>query len=106
MVRRPPRTTRTYTLFPYTTIFRAPELGRAQALITETLKLEEVRFRTTLDRGMRLLEEEAARVPAGASLPGEIAFRLYDTFGFPLDLTQDVLRGQGKTVDQIGRAHV
>jgi len=79
-----------------------PELSRAEALITETLKLEEVRFRATLDRGMRLLDEEAERVAPGGALPGEVAFRLYDTFGFPLDLTQDVLRGQGKTVDQAG----
>ncbi|HET8726032.1 MAG TPA: alanine--tRNA ligase [Alphaproteobacteria bacterium] len=77
-----------------------PELTRAGALITETLKLEETRFRATLDRGIRLLEDETARVPAGGALPGEVAFKLYDTYGFPLDLTQDVLRGQGKTVDQ------
>ncbi|MGP1396890.1 MAG: alanine--tRNA ligase [Inquilinaceae bacterium] len=78
------------------------ELGRAEALITETLKLEEDRFRATLDRGLRLLEEESAKVPSGGALPGEVAFRLYDTFGFPLDLTQDVLRGEGKSVDTAG----
>jgi alanyl-tRNA synthetase len=69
-----------------------PELGRAQALITETLKLEEDRFRTTLDRGLKLLDEELAKLPEGAALPGEAAFKLYDTYGFPLDLTQDALR--------------
>ena len=76
-----------------------PELGRAEPLVTETLKLEEDRFQETLDRGLRLLEEEAERVPSGGALPGEVAFRLYDTFGFPIDLTQDVLRGHGKSVD-------
>jgi alanyl-tRNA synthetase len=79
-----------------------PELGRAEALIAETLKLEETRFKVTLDRGIRLLEEEGGRVAAGGRLPGEVAFKLYDTYGFPLDLTQDVLRGQGKTVDTAG----
>jgi alanyl-tRNA synthetase len=75
-----------------------PELLRAQPLITETLRLEETNFKQTLDRGLRLLEEETARLAAGALLPGEIAFRLYDTYGFPLDLTEDVLRGQGRRV--------
>lgn len=79
-----------------------PELGRAQALISETLKLEETRFKTTLDRGLKLLDEETARLPERGDLPGEVAFKLYDTYGFPLDLTQDVLRGQGRTVDQPG----
>ncbi|MFY9245915.1 MAG: alanine--tRNA ligase, partial [Roseicyclus sp.] len=73
-----------------------PELGRAQALITETLKLEEERFRTTLDRGLKLLEDELAQLPDGQALPGEAAFKLYDTFGFPLDLTQDALREKGR----------
>ena len=76
-----------------------PELIRAQALITETLKLEERRFKQTLVRGLRLLEEETARLGEGEGLPGAVAFRLYDTFGFPLDLTQDILRGQGRSVD-------
>jgi alanyl-tRNA synthetase len=76
-----------------------PELVRAQALITETLRLEESRFRMTLDRGLRLLDEEMARIPAGADLPGTTAFRLYDTYGFPLDLTQDALREKGRGVD-------
>ncbi|MDA0924039.1 MAG: alanine--tRNA ligase [Proteobacteria bacterium] len=79
-----------------------PELGRAQVLITETLKLEEERFRTTLDRGLKLLEDELAQLPDGADLPGEAAFKLYDTFGFPLDLTQDALREKGRAVDTSG----
>ncbi|MBF9060153.1 alanine--tRNA ligase [Rhodobacterales bacterium HKCCSP123] len=79
-----------------------PELGRAQALITETLKLEEERFRTTLDRGLKLLDEELATLPEGAALPGEAAFKLYDTYGFPLDLTQDALREKGRAVDTEG----
>ena len=79
-----------------------PELGRAEALITETLKLEESRFRRTLERGLRLLEDEVASLPATAALPGDIAFRLYDTYGFPLDLTQDALRAQGRGVDVDG----
>jgi alanyl-tRNA synthetase len=79
-----------------------PELSRAQALITETLELEENRFRRTLDRGLGLLEEELAQLPEGAALPGETAFKLYDTYGFPLDLTQDALREKGRSVDTRG----
>jgi alanyl-tRNA synthetase len=79
-----------------------PELGRAEALIAETLKLEEGRFAQTLDRGLKLLEEETAKLGAAEALAGEVAFKLYDTFGFPLDLTQDILRGQGRAVDQAG----
>ena len=79
-----------------------PELVRAEALISETLKLEETRFKQTLDRGLRLLEEETGRLGAGQALPGDVAFKLYDTYGFPLDLTQDVLRGQGRAVDIAG----
>src|SRR5690348_14005537 len=75
-----------------------PELLRAQPLIAETLRFEEGNFKQMLDRGLRLLEEETARLGRGAALPGEIAFRLYDTYGFPLDLTEDVLRGQGRAV--------
>src|SRR6516162_7449522 len=75
-----------------------PDLLRAQPLITETLRLEETNFKQTLDRGLRLLEEETAGLGAGEALPGELAFRLYDTYGFPLDLTEDVLRGQGRKV--------
>jgi alanyl-tRNA synthetase len=79
-----------------------PELTRAQALIEETLKLEETRFKQTLDRGLRLLDDELAKLPEGGALPGEAAFRLYDTYGFPLDLTQDALREKGRTVDAAG----
>jgi len=79
-----------------------PELGRAQALIEETLRLEETRFRQTLDRGLKLLDEELAALPEKADLPGRTAFKLYDTFGFPLDLTQDALREKGRTVDTDG----
>src|SRR5271165_2370385 len=78
------------------------ELVRAQPLITETLKLEETNFKQTLDRGLRLLEEETARLGPGQPFPGETAFRLYDTYGFPLDLTEDVLRGQGRKVQTQG----
>jgi alanyl-tRNA synthetase len=79
-----------------------PELGRAQPLIEETLRIEETRFKQTLDRGLRLLDEELDRLPAGAALPGDAAFKLYDTFGFPLDLTQDALRERGRAVDTDG----
>ncbi|MDF3607180.1 alanine--tRNA ligase [Paracoccus sp. DMF-8] len=79
-----------------------PELGRAQALIEETLKLEESRFRQTLDRGLRLLDDELSRLPDGADLPGAAAFKLYDTYGFPLDLTQDALREKGRAVEVAG----
>ncbi|ABD54904.1 alanine--tRNA ligase [Jannaschia sp. CCS1] len=78
------------------------ELGQAQALITETLKLEEERFRQTLDRGLKLLDDEVAKLPEDGNLPGAAAFKLYDTYGFPLDLTQDALREQGRTVDTDG----
>ncbi|MBU0723771.1 MAG: alanine--tRNA ligase [Alphaproteobacteria bacterium] len=76
-----------------------PELVRAQALIVETLKLEENRFKQMLERGLKLLEEETGRLGTGGKLSGDVAFKLYDTFGFPLDLTQDILRGQGGSVD-------
>ncbi|WP_316013210.1 alanine--tRNA ligase [Roseobacter sp. HKCCA0434] len=79
-----------------------PELGRAQPLIQETLLGEETKFRQTLDRGLRLLDDELARLPEGATLPGETAFRLYDTYGFPLDLTQDALREKKREVDTAG----
>lgn len=79
-----------------------PELARAQALISETLELEENRFKRTLDRGLGLLEEETEKLADGGELPGDVAFKLYDTFGFPLDLTQDALRGQGYSVDLDG----
>jgi alanyl-tRNA synthetase len=76
-----------------------PELVRAQALITETLKLEETRFRKTLERGLAILDEESKGLKSGDRLKGEIAFTLYDTYGFPLDLTQDALRPRGIAVD-------
>jgi alanyl-tRNA synthetase len=79
-----------------------PELGRAEPLICETLRLEESRFKAMLDRGLALLAEETQRLGSAATLPGEIAFRLYDTYGFPLDLTQDALREQGRSVDVAG----
>ena len=79
-----------------------PELGRAQALIEETLELEENRFRKTLDRGLHLLDEALEGLPEDADLPGETAFKLYDTYGFPLDLTQDALREKGRAVDTDG----
>jgi alanyl-tRNA synthetase len=76
-----------------------PELIRVEALISETLKLEETRFRRTLDRGLSLLEEESKGLKSGAKFSGETAFKLYDTYGFPLDLTQDALRPRGIEVD-------
>lgn len=79
-----------------------PELSRAQALIEETLRLEETKFKQTLDRGLKLLDEELGRLPEGAELPGGAAFKLYDTYGFPLDLTQDALREKGRAVDVAG----
>ncbi|MGE0766098.1 MAG: alanine--tRNA ligase [Hyphomicrobiaceae bacterium] len=79
-----------------------PELVRAQPLITETLKLEEVRFRKTLERGLGLLEDASNNLRKGDTLAGEVAFRLYDTYGFPLDLTQDALRSRGVGVDTAG----
>jgi len=79
-----------------------PELRRAQPLIEETLKLEETRFRQTLERGLKLLGEASEDLARGDSLPGDVAFKLYDTFGFPYDLTEDALRREGKTVDRQG----
>jgi alanyl-tRNA synthetase len=79
-----------------------PELVRAEALVTETLKLEETRFRATLVRGLAILEDETRPMEKGGVLSGETAFRLYDTFGFPLDLTQDALRARGLAVDVDG----
>ncbi len=80
------------------------ELQRAQPLITETLKLEETRFKQMLDRGLKLLDEESGKLAGNGTLPGDVAFKLYDTYGFPLDLTQDILRGQNKKVDGEGFA--
>ena len=72
-----------------------PELGRNEALMSETLKLEETRFRKTLKRGLKLLDDASADLGEGDKLDGETAFKLYDTYGFPLDLTQDALRRRG-----------
>ncbi|HEX6859931.1 MAG TPA: alanine--tRNA ligase [Caulobacteraceae bacterium] len=79
-----------------------PELRRAEPLIVETLRQEEERFRRTLGRGMALLEEATADLAQGGVVPGEVAFKLYDTYGFPLDLTQDAVRTMGLTVDTQG----
>ncbi len=79
-----------------------PELARAEPLIREVLEREETRFRQTLDKGLRLLDEETNGMGAGASLAGETAFKLYDTFGFPYDLTEDALRARGIGVDKAG----
>src|SRR5918998_307340 len=76
-----------------------PELVRAEPLITETLRLEETRFRKTLERGLSILDEETRSLSPGQNLSGETAFTLYDTYGFPLDLTQDALKSRGIGVD-------
>ena len=78
------------------------ELKRAEALMTETLLSEETRFRATLERGLRLLDDEIEGLPAQGQLSGEVAFKLYDTYGFPRDLTADILRGRELTLDQDG----
>ena len=80
------------------------ELERGQSLIEETLKLEETRFRETLERGLKLLDEEARHLKRGDTLPGEIAFKLYDTYGFPYDLTEDALKVRGIGIDAKGFA--
>ena len=79
-----------------------PELGRAQAAIESALEQEESRFQRTLGRGLALLDEASADMGEGDTLPGETAFKLYDTYGFPLDLTQDILRGRKMSVDEAG----
>ena len=79
-----------------------PELVRAQPLIEATLRQEETQFRKTLDRGLKLLDEETAGMAQGTTLAGETAFKLYDTYGFPYDLTEDALRAQGLQVDRKG----
>ena len=79
-----------------------PELVRGETLIADTLRLEETRFKAMLDRGLGLLAEETAMLAPGDKLAGSVAFKLYDTFGFPLDLTQDALREQGQSVDVDG----
>ncbi|HET7885318.1 MAG TPA: alanine--tRNA ligase [Bradyrhizobium sp.] len=77
-----------------------PELVRAEKLIEETLRLEETRFRKTLDRGLAILDEKSAALKKGDMFDGDTAFTLYDTYGFPLDLTQDALKSRGISVDQ------
>lgn len=79
-----------------------PELLRAEALITETLELEEARFKKLLDRGLSLLDAETDTLSEGDELAGEVAFKLYDTYGFPVDLTQDALKPKGIHVDMEG----
>ena len=79
-----------------------PELRRAESSIVEWLRLEETNFRRTLERGLKLLEDATSKLGSGEPLPGETAFKLYDTYGFPLDLTQDALRAEGRTVDEAG----
>ena len=79
-----------------------PELVRAESLIAETLRLEETRFRRTLERGLSILDAETRDLSEGGSLSGETAFTLYDTYGFPLDLTQDALKSRGIAVDTDG----
>jgi alanyl-tRNA synthetase len=78
-----------------------PELVRAETLIEETLRLEETRFRKTLDRGLAILDEKSAGLKKGDMFDGDTAFTLYDTYGFPLDLTQDALKSRGISVDQV-----
>ncbi|MEQ8411419.1 MAG: alanine--tRNA ligase [Erythrobacter sp.] len=79
-----------------------PELVRGQALIEEVLRREETQFRKTLEKGLRLLDEETADMVEGGELDGETAFKLYDTYGFPYDLTEDALRTRGLAVDRAG----
>ncbi len=79
-----------------------PELIRAQPLLEQVLAQEESRFRQTLANGLRLLDQATAQIPAGGTLPGETAFKLYDTYGFPYDLTEDALRARGLEVDRVG----
>ncbi|KIE04922.1 Alanine--tRNA ligase [Candidatus Jidaibacter acanthamoeba] len=79
-----------------------PELKRAETVITTTLNLEEVKFRETLDRGLKLLNSNIENLSMGEELRGEVAFKLYDTYGFPLDLTKDILRSKQIAVDEVG----
>ncbi|MEH6527144.1 MAG: alanine--tRNA ligase [Sneathiella sp.] len=79
-----------------------PELSRAQSLITETLKVEETKFKETLERGLKLLGDATDKLGDQEALPGDVAFKLYDTFGFPLDLTKDILKGQKRGLDEDG----
>ena len=79
-----------------------PELKRAEVFVSSILKQEEERFKVTLDRGPNLLEDETKTLPANSTLSGEVAFKLYDTYGFPLDLTQDILKKKNIAVDTAG----
>lgn len=79
-----------------------PEIRRGEKMVTEMLEMEEAKFKKTLDRGLKLLEEEKQSISSGGKLPGDVAFKLYDTYGFPLDLTQDALRADGLEVDVDG----
>ena len=79
-----------------------PDLSRVDKQITETIKADETRIVKTLDKGMRLLDDETSQLTKGDTLNGETAFKLYDTYGFPLDLTQDALKGKGIEVDVAG----
>jgi alanyl-tRNA synthetase len=79
-----------------------PEIRRAESMVSEMLKLEESRFKKTLDNGLKVLDEETARLPKGGKLSGEVAFKLYDTYGFPVDLTQDAMKAKGIAVDMDG----
>src|SRR5262249_45405085 len=79
-----------------------PELKAAEGLITKAVLAEDQSFRRTLDRGMRLLDDEFARLNKGATLPGETVFKLYDTYGFPADLTRVIAEEKGFTVDEAG----
>ena len=81
-----------------------PELERASSLITQTFELEEKNFKKTLDKGLAMLAEESAKLKDKGVLSGEVAFKLYDTYGFPMDLTEDILRSEDKTVDTDGFA--
>ena len=74
-----------------------PELVRAESLIKETLKMEEEKFLVLLDRGIKILNDEISKIDK--VLPGEVAFKLYDTYGFPLDLTEDILRNKSMSID-------
>ena len=76
-----------------------PELKRAESMITDSLKNEETRFKKTLEQGLRMLDEETEKLASGKKFPGEVAFKLYDTYGFPVDLTQDALRARDIEVD-------
>jgi alanyl-tRNA synthetase len=79
-----------------------PELKRAEDMLSEILKQEEIRFKTTLDRGLKLLDDETAHLTEGSELSGKVAFKLYDTYGFPLDLTEDILKKKQILVDTAG----